>query len=238
MDLDVSESVDRCRQFQRLIPDSEILSLSSICKLLRLPQKTIATALYMFYAAKHSLLLEPDDLILYAACVSLSCRTCETHRPVEKILSLSALSCSVEVSPDTRPLYIDCVNKTEVSVCVCLDFELEPPDYYGLLHRLCRENSLSTEYSRHGWVFINDILTSPLIIFFTVPEVVLGGLLLEYSVRTEREDEPGMIATDEQLAREFLRFMGIADTNEQAVLYVALELMRRYEEKMGRRPAV
>lgn len=185
--MEIQEIMEEYQVFCGDILEEEVETLVRICMMLRLPQKTVATALFNFFSAKKDIQLEPDDIVLHSACINMACRMCETHRPAEKIFEYASYQYALESTQELRAMYIACISKTELDVCVVLDFDFEIPDFYGTLESACRELGLSSNYSRRCWVFLNDLLMTPISVFFPVQEIVFGCLLVEFAATRARE---------------------------------------------------
>lgn len=217
------------------IQNSEAECLAKTAKMLHLPQKTLATALHAFFVAKSAIKIEPDDIVLQCACICLACRMCETHRPAEHILDCASHQHAVEIPAELKAMYMECISKTEVDVCITLDFELEAPDFYGHLESICKSHGLDTNYSRRCWIFLNDILMRPVSVFFTVPEIVYSCLLTEYVARKyndgngEESMEEGQIADNRHIIQAFADWLNIEAADACVLEFILSEILSIYE---------
>lgn len=234
--MDVQDSIEEYRAFCRGVARDDVDVLVRICRMLYLPQKTVATALFIFFSAKKDIRIEPDDVVLQSACVNMACRVCETHRPTDKIFEYASYQHALGGSPELRTMYIESINRTELDICVVLDFDFEMPDFYGKLESVCREMGLPPSYSRRCWVFLNDILMRPVSIFFTVQEIVLGCMLVEFVAAKKREGaslgeapEAGEVEGNEGFLSVFAEQAGVVDADRLALEFVALEVCEMYE---------
>jgi len=201
-----------------------------VCRMMYVPQRTIATALFCLFAAKRHIRIEPDDIVLHAACIGIACKICDTHRPTEKILECSACQYAVDTSNGLGEMYLCCINKTEVDVCVAIGFDFEIPDFYGKLKEVCRGRGLQLHYSRRCWAMLNDVLATPLCAFFTVTKVVLAVLMLEYAA-TAAPLEAGEVEPSGGLAASFMGFMELSpeQVSAETLEFICSEICSFYE---------
>ena len=227
--------IDEYRLLQTDVSEEDVYALAKICRLLHLPQKILGVSIHNFYHAKAQIQIEPDDIVLLSACIDLACRTSEVVRPLEKILGLVACHYALDVPDDIVPMYIECIDKTEVDICLCLDFDFNFPDFYGRLETLCKENVLNMSYSRRCWIMISDILTAPVSLFFSVDDVVIGCIFVEFvanQVRLNRKDKRNAAAVDEDVVRSFSEFLNMPERNAEEYLFISAELLRIYHNKL------
>ncbi|KAI4291258.1 hypothetical protein PAPHI01_0532 [Pancytospora philotis] len=240
--LGVQDSIEKYQKLSDTILAEEVAGLVRICRLLHLPQKTVAVVLHVFFMTKHTIDIEPDDAVLHSACISIACKVCETHRPCDRILDCAALLYAVEMTPELRPMYANCIAHTELSVCYALDFDFGLPDFYGLLKRVCRENSLPTDYSRRCWVMLNDILATPVSVFFSVEEITLGAICAEWVSAAAHKEAGGPTAGsalpvgNSEVVQAFLASLKMPELqfSDEAIAFVALEICALYSKSLVR----
>ncbi|KAI5170505.1 hypothetical protein PAEPH01_1491 [Pancytospora epiphaga] len=219
-----------------------------VSRMLFIPQRTISTALFCLFTAKRHLRIEPDDIVLHTACISLACKLCGTHRTVERILGFASFQYAIVINGALTEMYYDCINKTEVDICEAIEFDFEVPDYYKELNEMCQKKKLAGSYNKRGWLMINDVVCTPLCAFFTVTEIVLAVLLVQYlAIETINENskesggiviensvkELGEIESNASLISGFIEFMcsDTSEISEEAVEYILLEICELYKKR-------
>jgi len=105
----------------------------TICRLLHIPQRTASYILQLLICSKCKLALEPDDVVLYAACIDLACKIMEIQRHSEKVLRYVGLYLKIDIETGAIPQYLRCMYKTEIDVCLAIDFDFTTFDYYDYL---------------------------------------------------------------------------------------------------------
>lgn len=224
---------DSIIRYDRLIMDydkDEISALIKVCKLLRLPQKTIAAATFLYFQGKRYLQIEPDNIVLGAACINLATRILETFRQIEKILQYCATVYNIEVDPEIIPMYIECINKTELDICIIIDFDFELPNFYEFLEYVCKDSHLDIESKRRSWIILNDILTTPIGMFFTVQEIVYSCLCLSYTIKNIRSKD--FLPSNKSLFERIMEDLKIDEIIEiKAIDFICSEILYIYEKQ-------
>ncbi|ELA42837.1 uncharacterized protein VICG_00152 [Vittaforma corneae ATCC 50505] len=187
----LDESIACFNSLQPSICEDDMLAISDICKALHLPQKTLAISNHIFFAAKAESKIEPDDVVLISSVINLACKICETLRPLEKIMHLASKHYSIEIDQSIMELYTTSINKTEIELSVVLDFNFEISEIYTRLERLCKEKQFDSVFSRRCWIMLNDIMQTPLSIYFTIDELLTCTIFTNY-VASELKNEKTM----------------------------------------------
>lgn len=222
----LSESCSLYERTKSQVSQHDVATISRICKTLRLPQRTLSVSCYNFFAAKSECRIEPDDIILVSASVSLACRVCETLRPVEKILQLAGEAYSIEVDLATRQLYLDSVNKTEIDISYILDFDFGISEIYSGLEAVCKKKRFDSLFSKRCWILLNDIMLTPLSIFFTSREMILASVFLNYlasSPEATKQDSGGS-----SLFMLFSSTLGFEGSSFPAAEFISNEILDYY----------
>lgn len=179
----LSESLSLLRKLQYIVDQRDLHCIARICTLLSLPQKTIAVSYYNFFAVKSKSKIEPDDVTLVSSAVDLSCKMCETIRATDKIIRLTAEFYLIDITePDIMQLYIAAVGKTEIEILYFIDFNFEMTEIYVNLERICRERDRSPLFRKRCWILLNDILSTPISIYFTIDELLACTLFINFVV--------------------------------------------------------
>ena len=242
--MDVAASISEYRKFKGSITDEEPQAVVSICHMLHMPQSVVVVALYIFYTAKYSITLEPDDIVLHGAVISLACRIAENPRSTKHILSAAASIHNISLDSDLAEMYISSIEKTQMDLCICLDFDLEAPDFYTELDRCYAGRKAHTKCFagaegdsdgllslRRSRVFLNVVFFTALPIFFTATELAMGCLFLEHAAQSDRFKAPNTPADDSWLGDIFMGDEWDESIEPSAVLFIANELMQLYEDK-------
>lgn len=179
----LTESLSLLKKLQQIIDQKDLHYISKICSMLGLPQKTVAVSYYNFFAAKSKCRIEPDDVTLISSVVDLSCKMCETIRATDKIIKLTAELYSIDtIEPDIMQLYIPAVGKTEIEILYFIDFNFEITDIYVNLERICKEREQSPLFSKRCWVLLNDVLSTPISIYFTIDEILACTVFINFVI--------------------------------------------------------
>lgn len=202
-----------------------MLVVTNVCKALSLPQKTLAVSNYIFFAAKAESKIEPDDVVLVSSVVSLACKACETLRPLEKILQLVSKQYSVEISQSIAELYVTSINKTEIELSTVLDFNFEVSEIYAKLEKLCKEKRFDSIFSRRCWIVLNDIMSTPLSIYFTVDELLTCAIFVNHAAN---EIKDGKIMSDAEMYEAFAEKYGFATVSFDCIRFMSGELLELY----------
>lgn len=163
--------------------------IDKICKDLCLPQKTISISFYLFYAAKDKIPIEPDDIVLIASCINLSCKMCETHRRLEVIFEAACRYYSVVTEKSIIDQYFDCIGKTEIEISLILDFDYRMSEIYIKLSAICSATEENVEFITKSWIVLNDLMITPLCIYFTIPELLSAALFMTYLFELKKENK-------------------------------------------------
>lgn len=224
-----AESCGLYRIMKNRVLQRDTIAVSKICKNLRLPQRTLSVSCYNFFAAKSECRIEPDDIILVSASVNLACRVCETARPVEKILQLAGEEYSIEVDQTTRQLYLDSVNKTEIDISYILDFDFGISEIYSRLEAICKKGRFDSLFSKRCWILLNDIMLTPLSIYFTSGEMVLASVFLNHLASLPEATR--LDASCHSLFTLFSDMVGFGDESFPAVEFIGSEILDYYISK-------
>lgn len=166
-----------------MIDQRDLHCISRICSILGLPQKTIAVSYYNFFAAKTKCKIEPDDVTLVSSAIDLSCKMCETIRTTEKIIKMTAELYSIDtVDSDIMQLYITAVGKTEIEMLHFIDFNFDITEIYVHLERICKDKEQTPLFSKRCWILLNDMLSTPISIYFTVEEILASTLFINFVI--------------------------------------------------------
>lgn len=174
---------DSCTLFNKLqesIISEDIFAIGHICKALFLPQRSSSISYYLFFAEKAECKIEPDDIVLVSSVISLACKLCETYRPLEKILKTTADYYAVSLDAGILELYSTSINKTEIELSIILDFNFEISEIYTHLENCCKEKQVDSVFSRRCWIMLNDIMTTPLPIYFTIDELLASLFFINF----------------------------------------------------------
>ena len=221
----IQESINKYKAIRNMVSKEEVEDVMKICKLLHLPQKTLSISLHNFFASKAEIHIEPDDIVLSSACISLACKMCETIRPIDKILQYAANHYNLEIEQEFKPLYIDCIHKTEMDICTILDFDI--PDFYVKLEAICKEKNLESVESKRSWIILNDILATPLSIYFTVSEIVYSSILITHIARNSKHDK--FEIPNDEIILNFISHFQLEESHSAALEFISLEILEIYE---------
>lgn len=175
------DSFEYFNKLKTLISVEDINTIADICKALHLPQKTLSISWYLYYAIKAESKIEPDDVVLVSAIINLASKLCETIRPVEKILHLVTKKYKIEMDPSILELYIISINKTETETVCIIDFDFEITEIYYRLEKLCIANKFNALLSKRCWITLNDIMSFPFAICFTIEEILVCIVFINYA---------------------------------------------------------
>lgn len=178
----IVESVEKQTALKARVSSIDRFALTRICKELAIPQKTLSVAYYLLYVAKAELMLEPDDIVLISAIINLSSKICETYRASSIVFKHVTSYYEMPIEDSMKKLYNDAIAKTEIDICVLIDFDFEMADLYNRLQHVCKINKFDQFFSKKAWVFLNDIMTTPISAFFNIPEIITSALFLSFIV--------------------------------------------------------
>lgn len=215
----LSESSSLYRRLQAC--NEEIDVIEKTCRMLFLPQKTLAISCYNFFAVKAESKIEPDDIVLITASIDLACRVCETSRSTEKILKIVSNFYSVEIEAEILSLYIREIYATEVDVMVILDFNLEISEIYNKLERICKEKRLDTVMSRRCWIVLNDIMRTPLPLYYTIDEILATSIFINLLALEKEQSE-------EESYRKFSKEYCVKEVAFECIYFICNELLNNY----------
>lgn len=181
-----------CKSYEILKKENfcnDVKNLVNICRELNLPQKTVSFSCHSFFAAKEECKIEPDDVVLVAASIGLACKICETQRNPEKILHIAAYVYNIELDSTIIKLYLDSISKTELEISIALDFNFKIAEIYTELQKICKNNGIDPVICKRCWVLLNDIMLTPLSIFFTSSEIISATIFLVVLASVDNIDQ-------------------------------------------------
>lgn len=220
-----NESLYLYKKIQPYVCQKDTRIISSICKALYLPQKTLAISYYNFFAAKAECKIEPDDVVLVTSSIDLACKICETIRPVEKILKLTADMYAIEIGKDLVEMYIHSINITEVEISIVLDFNFGIADIYAKLEKICKEKKLDSAISRRCWVFLNDIMTTPLSLYYTIEEILSCTIFITFVIAEAKKCAD---VNDEEIYSIFIKAYGFTNLTFECLSSLCTEVLNIY----------
>lgn len=223
--MQLNESFIYFEKLQHALSPEDILPLTTVCKTLCLPQKVLAVSQYIFLAAKAECRIEPDDIVLISSAVSLACKISETLRPVDKILHVVAALYSTEVDQQLQSMYIEAITRTEIEMCVIIDFNFEITDIYTRLEKLCKEMHLDMSSKKRCWIMLNDMMQTPLPIYFTIDELLICLLFINYGY-TELKGDTAV--KDEEAYKAFIQKSMLAPVAYKCVKFICSQLLDLY----------
>lgn len=166
-------SITHVKKFKYASAQQDILILTRLCKFLSLPQKTLSFTWYLYYAVKEDeYFLEPDDVTLFASILNLASKACETQRSSEKILEFTSKIFSTELDSEISKLYKTAIDKTQVDICEVIDYRFDMIEIYSKLQLFCLNFQLDHLSSKRSWILLNDVISTPLCIYFTIEEII------------------------------------------------------------------
>jgi len=222
----LTESFAHFERIQLALPTEDLRTIATVCKILCLPQKTLATSQYIFLAAKAECRIEPDDIVLISSAVSLACKVSETLRPVDKILQVVARLYSTDVDHQLLPLYTEAITHTEIEMSVIIDFNFEITEIYTRLEKLCKEMHLDTSSSKRCWIMLNDMMQTPLPIYFTSDELLTCLLFINH-LYTEPKGDTTL--KDAEAYRLFIQKTSLKPVLYKCVRFICAQLLSLYK---------
>ncbi|KAM0681553.1 hypothetical protein GINT2_000066 [Glugoides intestinalis] len=220
-----NESLYLYKKLQKQICQKDILIISNICKTLCLPQKTLSISYYNFFAAKAECKIEPDDVVLVTSAIDLACKLCETIRSVEKILKLTAGMYAIEIEKDLVSMYVNSINITEVEISIVLDFNFGIADIYTKLEKICKERKLDSIISRRCWIFLNDIMETPLSLYYTIEEILSCTIFINFVIEEAKKSDE---LNDEDIYNAFVKAYGFTNLTFECTSSLCIEVLNIY----------
>lgn len=223
--------IDLCLddEFHSGIYEKDASILLSICRTLYLPQRTLAISLHIYFVAKSESKLEPDDVVLMSSAIDLACKICETQRPIEKILHLAGKNYNIEIEHEIVDLYIVSINKTEIEMAAILDFNFEITEIYNKLERMCKENQFDSLLRKRCWITLNDIMSIPSSIRYSINEIITCTIFINYCVSYKLIDEP--LYNDMEIYAIFANRLGIIRVSFETIKAICTRLFKLYPNK-------
>lgn len=198
-------SMTQVKNFNIIAAMHDIKTLIHLCKSICLPQKTVSFSLFLYYAVKDDIhFIEPDDLTLFTTILSLSCKVCETHRPIEQILESNAKHFSTDLDSEITRMYYDAVYKTQVDICEIIDFRFDLADIYSKLQSICSNYRLDHMFAKRSWVVLNDMMCTPICISFTCEEIIYGVLFIIFVALESENNEQKLL--DAEVYEKFCKY--------------------------------
>lgn len=204
----------------------ETMNLVNTVTSLHIPQKTLALALKLFHIVKQNIRIEPDDVVLNSACISMACKISEIRMPLMKILQFASKILSIEVEEDLHPLYFDSIQKTEIDICLLVDFDFMMPDPYECLETVCQRKDLPTSYRRVAWIILNDITLLPVSATVPVHEIVYTCIFIQYLA--EQSEKRTEIVEDRAAGLEFINWMREPDISVDQLILLSHAIISFY----------
>jgi len=227
----ISESCSFYSRLKNKISRDDVRIIIGICKELCLPQKTLSFSCFSFFAAKEEIRIEPDDVILVTAAINLACRACETGRSVEKILHMAAREYSIEIDSNTIEMYLKSVNRTEMDISMGIDFNFQVTEIYSELERFCKQQKLDPIISKKCWILLNDIMATPLCVFFMPLEMICSVVFLSYATAICDELDTG--ASDYQVfLKIFYEKIVFKPAYWPAIKFISGEILEIYDSEL------
>lgn len=209
------------------VSPEDLKMISKICKAIRLPQKTLSLSFYLFFAAKmDNNFIEPDDLTLMTSVIDLACKTCETPRSPDKILDLIANSLTIELFPELTKMYKDAINKTELDICKIIDFRFEITEIYQKLQLMCTTYKIDPISSRRCWIVLNDIMKTPMCIYFTIEEILAAATFTIFVAKEYTRQN--LIISNEELYYNFCKEYEIKNISLECMKFMYNQIMIMY----------
>lgn len=222
----IAESIEKHKELKAKISSNDKYSLIHISKELVLPQKTLSVAFHLLYVSKDELGIEPDDIILFTAIVNLSTKISETSRPLEIIFKTVCNCFRIDVPDSIKSNYYDSIAKTEIDICIIIDFNFEMSELYTKLEMACKKHKFDQSFSKRAWIFLNDIMSTPLSAFFTTNEIITAALFLSYTLSYSSKSKE--IISNKQLFSMFLDVCSSECKTFLAIEHIADEIITLY----------
>lgn len=221
----VHDSFELYKKMCHEINHQNLDMIIDICKILKLPQKTISISHYNYFIVKEECQIEPDDPIMFSASIDLACKICETSRCINKILECSANSCRMEIDATLTNKYIEEIYNCEVDIAAVLDFNSEIAEIYNRLQQLCKQEKFDQIFSKRCWIYLNDIMLTPIPMYFTVLEIISSAIFLAFLANCQNSED------DFELYKIFFKEHNFEIPLWTAVEFICKEMLDIYQSK-------
>lgn len=211
------------RKYKNTLNDKHVADIVSISKLAGIPQKTIYSALNIYYKYTKASSRYEDIVSVGAACIMLSGKICGSIRSLEQILRASYSYYKLEVQDVSFEQNYNNAIETELRICIALDFNFKIKDVYGYLERMCIEHNISKSMAQTIWIALNDSMYLPLTLVFCTKNIVLGCILISSIINNKSESDIGQPRLT----------LGKIDLDDPDICFISEEIISLYENALN-----
>ncbi|KAF7683889.1 Cyclin-T1-4 [Astathelohania contejeani] len=174
--------IEKYLKYKSQCSTKEIDEIIKIGKELSISQKTIATAINIFYKHKYQNRKDCESRIAIPACYLLACKINDCHRNVKEIIG-ACISFWNRKNKSINEIDLDEVLDMELYLCDLTNFEFNYPDWYNYLQQKCTGLFCTSMVSKTAWILLNDTFYLPFCMYFTPRNTVIACVFLAMKIR-------------------------------------------------------
>lgn len=221
----LEESIFKYKEMAKVTIKEDLSIIQKTCRALLLKQKVMSFAFYLYYAAKDTLRIEPDDPILLTAVINLACKAFESIRPLDKIFEHICKNYDIQLNQDIFDRYLRETSICEVDICEGIDFNFNMVKIYQNLETRCKLYKLDSLFSKKCWVMLNDTLRTPISIYFTEEEIIDAIFFLNFFIQESSKSNTTM--TNSEVYSSFTNLYNIT-TDLRCLEFIAFHILEMY----------